>query len=503
MSDQGNQSSGNQSLGNRSQEHEHRPGLGSLVQSTAFAVPVAPVFRPVSTPSPVAILPPPFPGANDPAMGATEVVTAQLAETGFENFLLRVVGGVQRGFRWVGGMFGVGFLLAWLATIPIVQFLTLGYFVEVTHRVVKSGRLRDGFLGANDGWAVSKWMFGLAVTWLPLLAVSRMRYDAWLVDPLSTTFATWRFWEFVVFGLTVVHWIGVGLTGGQLRHFFWPLLVPWYLMTGVVKRGLSIRWAQLLVEKTVGCILPKTVAAYYRSVPLSDWFVPAVVWRHLRQGTLLSESSDRFWNWVAHLRLGYYFSWGLGAFAGMLIWFGGPTLWLLIATRAANPAAEGLFFFVGLVHLFLSLQYYPLVHCRYCETGRWRSYWQWRQAACRYWYSPLRLCLAAAMSLVLTVPLWLTRIAMIPYELWWLLSGFYVVLLGPVWLTWGWAWHHASTKPRSTTWIWGLSLMPIFWALVVGQVIFTLVSIYTSWQGVFNILLHPTFNIPSPFSLNA
>ena len=124
------------------------------------------------------VQPPPFPITNHADVDSAGVVTALFAENHFENFLLRVVGGVQSGFRWVGGMFGVGFLLAWLATVPIVQFLTLGYFVEVTRRVAKSGRLRDGLLGATEGWLVCKWMFGLAVTWLPLLAVSRMRYDA-------------------------------------------------------------------------------------------------------------------------------------------------------------------------------------------------------------------------------------------------------------------------------------------------------------------------------------
>lgn len=497
MSGQGSRSVG------RLPEIEQQPGLGNSEYSMAFAVPLASVVSSASAPSPAAVLPPPFPANHDGAIESPAIVTAHFSENRFENFVLWVIKGWQRAFRWVGGMFGVGFLLAWLATVPIVQFLTLGYFVEVTRRVIKSGRLRDGFLGAEHGWVVSKWMFGLAVTWLPLLAVSRMRYDAWLIDPLSTSYASWRVWEFVVFGLTVMHWIGVGLTGGQLRHFFWPLLVPWYLLTGLVKRVLSVGWVQSIIEQTLGVVFPKATAAYYRSVPLSNWFVPAVLWRHLRRGTLLSESSDRFWNWVATLRPGYYFSWGVGSLAGMAIWFVGPTLWLLIATRAANPAVEGFGFFLGLLHLFMTLQYYPLVHCRYCETGRWRSYWQWRQAASRYWYSPLRLCLAAALSLLLTFPLWLTRIAMIPYELWWLLSGLYVVLLGPVWLMWGWAWHHASTKPQSVTWVWGLSLMPIFWAVILGQLIFTLVSIYTSWQGVFNILLHPTFNIPTPFSPNA
>lgn len=488
----------NQNFGGLTEfEPPPRPDDGPL----AIAVPLPSSFdsRSMSLASPVQ--PPPFP--ESPSSESASVVTALRAENRFENFVLWAIGLVQRGFRWVGGMFGVGFLLAWLATVPILQLMTLGYFVEVTRRVIRTGRLRDGFIGADHGWSICKWMFGLSMTWLPLMAVSRMRYDAWLIAPNSDVYASWLVWEYIVFGLTVVHWVGVGLTGGQLRHFFWPLLVPWYLGTGLLKRVVSVDSVQLLVEQTAGAIFPKSTAAYYRSVPLSNWFVPAVLWRHLRQGTLLSESSDRFWSWVGTLRPSHFFWNGLGAFAGLMIWFVGPTLWFVIATRGENSVAGGFAFFFGVVHLFLVLQYYPLVHCRFCETGRWRSYWQWRQAACRYRYSPLRLCVAVAVSLLLTWPLWFTRIAMIPYELWWILSGFYVVLLGPVWLTWGWAWHHASTRTRSTTWAWGLSLMPIFWALIVGQLIFTLLSIYTSWQGVFNILLHPTFNIPTPFSPNA
>jgi hypothetical protein len=410
---------------------------------------------------------------------------------------------LQSAVRTVGGLLGVGFLLAWLATVPIVQFLTLGFFLEVTHRVIRSGRLRDGMLGAEKGWTLCKWLFGIAITWLPLLVVSRMRYDAWLIDPTSTAYASYRFWEYVVFGLTVMHWVGVGLTGGQLRHFFWPLLVPWYLASGLVKRLLSVQWVQLVIEQTLGAVFPRIVSAYYRSVPLSNWFVPAVLWRHARQGTLLSASSDRFWGWVESLRPAYYFRWGLGGFAGLLLWFGGPTLWLLVATRAANPVAEGLFFTLGLLHLFLVLQYFPLVQCRYAETGRWSSYLQWRAAAQRFRYSPLRLTLAAAVSLLLTFPLWLTRIAMIPYELWWLLAGLYVACLWPVWLTWGWAWHHAVRRTIRTHWLWRTGVYGLFWLLILGQLLLTLVSIYTSWQGVFNILIHPTFNIPTPFSPNA
>lgn len=421
----------------------------------------------------------------------------------FEDGLLWGVRQVGAAFRWVGGLVGMWFLLAWTATIPIVQWVALGFLVEVTARVVRGGRWRDALIGSEQGWVVCRLMFGVAVTWLPLWVVSQMRYDAWLIDPQAAIVARWRIWEHVVFGLTVVHWLGVGLTGGRLRHFFWPLLVPWYLASGLFKRVVSVSGVRALIERTLGVWFPRSLAAYYRAEPLSNWFVPAVLWLHLRQGTLLSAASARFWGWVESLHLRHFFGRGLGAFAGMILWFVGPTLWLLLATRAQSEGGELVFFILGVVHLFAALQYYPLVHCRYCETGCWSSYWQWRRAAQRYWASPLRLTLAAAATLVLTFPLWLTRIAMIPYDLWWLLSALYVLCLWPLWSIWGWAWHHACTRAIPASWSWGLTLMPLFWVLIAAQVLVTVLSIYTSWQGVFNLLLHPTFNVPTPFSPNA
>jgi len=423
--------------------------------------------------------------------------------TWIESRMISWIGVVQRGLRWLGGIFAVGFLVAWLATVPLVQVVTLGFFVEVTRRVARGGRLRDGWPGAEKGWWVCKLLLGLALTWLPLMIVSRLRYDAWLIEPDSVLHGRLRIAEWTILGLTLVHWVGVGLAGGRLRHFLWPVLLPWYGLTGLLKRFLSIGWIRSIIGQTLGTWFPRSVAAYYHSPPLSDWFVPALLYRHLRQGTLLSAASDRFWAGVGALRPVYYFQLGLGALIGLMVWFAGPTLWLLIATRTDNEVAEGLFYLLGVVHLFLVLQYFPLVHCQYCLTGRWSSYLRWRQAASRYWYSPFRVTLAMAVSLLLTAPLWLTRIAMIPYDLWWMLAGLYVLCLWPIWLAWGWAWHHASHRPATPSKWWSCSWMPIFWALVLGQTVLSLVSIYLAWQGVFNLLLHPTFHIPTPFGIGA
>src|SRR5262249_17231649 len=49
-------------------------------------------------------------------------------------------------------LFGVSTLivgLAVLAAIPVLQFLSLGYMLETSGRIVPTGRLRDGFVGVR------------------------------------------------------------------------------------------------------------------------------------------------------------------------------------------------------------------------------------------------------------------------------------------------------------------------------------------------------------------
>ena len=63
-----------------------------------------------------------------------------------------------RGVCWVAeGVFGLISLvlgLSILAALPVAQFLSLGYFLESSARVARSGRLRDGLIGVRParGW---------------------------------------------------------------------------------------------------------------------------------------------------------------------------------------------------------------------------------------------------------------------------------------------------------------------------------------------------------------
>lgn len=144
---------------------------------------------------------------------------------------------------------------------------------------------------------------------------------------------------------------------------------------------------------------------------------------------------------------------------------------------------------------------------------------------------------------------------MVPYDLWWVFSLFYVGLLWPAWILWGWGTHHgqyeasmiSAAAPEAMTpleaapaelvaaeavvvpqnespfppghetmvatapltikqrchlfWIWPWRML--FIALVLVQLFLTVLSIYICWQGAFNVMLHPMFHIPTPFGPNA
>ena len=81
--------------------------------------------------------------------------------------------------EWLFGLASVLVALAFLAAVPIVQFLSLGYLLEVSGRVARTGRLRSGFVGFHLAARVGSIVLG---TWL-LLWPLRLLSDFWYSAP--------------------------------------------------------------------------------------------------------------------------------------------------------------------------------------------------------------------------------------------------------------------------------------------------------------------------------
>ncbi|MFP6670817.1 MAG: hypothetical protein VB857_05315, partial [Pirellulaceae bacterium] len=81
---------------------------------------------------------------------------------------------------WCFGLASLLVGLAVLATIPIVQFLTLGYLLESGARIARTGRLRNGFIGIRQTSRIGSIALG---TWL-LLWPARFVSDIWYTSRL-------------------------------------------------------------------------------------------------------------------------------------------------------------------------------------------------------------------------------------------------------------------------------------------------------------------------------
>ena len=124
------------------------------------------------------------------------------------NILARVASGLYSVAGWLFGVFSLIVGLAILAAIPVIQFLALGYLLEVGGRVARTGRLRDGFIGVRKAARVGSIVLGTSIMLAPLYLVSALAVSAQLVDPTGPAARGWEIGLTVLTVFIMLHTIG-------------------------------------------------------------------------------------------------------------------------------------------------------------------------------------------------------------------------------------------------------------------------------------------------------
>ena len=127
--------------------------------------------------------------------------------------------------------------LSMLAALPIVQFLSLGYFLESSARVARSGRMRDGFVGVRRAARVGGITAGIWVCLVPTWLAGLYARSAELINPGGTSLQ-------LAIALIVVTRDRVAACrrlvparGGRIRHFLWPFGHPFWLVRRLRQDG--------------------------------------------------------------------------------------------------------------------------------------------------------------------------------------------------------------------------------------------------------------------------
>lgn len=350
--------------------------------------------------------------------------------------------------EWLFGLVSMIVGLSILATIPVVQLLSLGYLLESTGRVVRTGRIRDGFVGIRLAARVGGAVF---CTWLllwPARAVSGLWYSSLLINGNSDVTQRYRVGLVAVTLLTICHLGWAWFRGGKVRHFLWP--------------------------------------------------APRLLWHRLRAGGWYAEARDRSVGFLARLRLGYYFQLGVRGACGAFLWLVLPATLLMLASRLPVPGSvlAGL---AGGIWLATVLLYLPFLQARFAASNRWGDLLDVRAVRADFRRAPVAFWVALLATLALALPLYLLKAELVPREAAWLPSLVFVVFIWPARLLTGWAVSRAAGRetPRHGFFRWTAwtAMLPVV-LLYVAVVYFTQ---FISWYGGLSLYEQHAFLLPVPF----
>lgn len=380
--------------------------------------------------------------------------------------------------EWLFGLACLMVLLAITATLPVIQFISLGYLLESAGRVARSGRLRDGLFLVRQSARVGSLIVGTWLMLLPLRVIADYWYSSWLIDAASPETRVWRVALTVATVVMLGHVFVCWIYGGRFRHFFWPLLavvaLPWW----VLRVALS--------------------GIFGRPRPLADWLPPAVVWADLRRGGWYVRWRDAVWEFTASLGIPSLFWLGLRGAVGTVAWLLVPVALLVLSTRM--PAGAGVLTgLAGGLMLALALLYLPFLQTRFAVQNRWRAMFQVGEVRPLFRRAPVAFAVALAVTLLFALPLYLLKIEMTPREVAHLPSLVFVVFILPARLMTGWALSRAERCPQARWFVWRWAARLIELPVVVFYVVFVFLTGYTSWYGVWSLFEQHALLIPVPF----
>lgn len=352
---------------------------------------------------------------------------------------------VRAGF----GIVSLVLLLAVIAAIPIVNFLALGYLLEVEARVARTGRLRDAFLLLDVAPRIGSIALGIWLWLLPLRAIGLSRGDAYFIEPGGASEQAMSFLAPIVALLVATHICLALARGGSLSCFFRPIK--------------NIRW---FIER-------------------------------LRNSDYMTHATAGVQDFLRRLRLKHHFLLGVKGFAGAFVW-------LLIPTAlfsAANPEAPATVFLsiIGGIMLMFVLSWLPFMQARFAVVGRWRAMFDLGTIRRLYGYAPLAWLSTIAVLYTLSLPLNLPKVYLLPQDAMWTITLIFVVTIYPAKVMTGWALHRAVAckEPPWFGWRW-LSR----WVMVPLLGLYVFLSFFTPYiseHGKSALFENHALLLPVPF----
>ena len=350
--------------------------------------------------------------------------------------------------EWFFGLYVLIGALALAASLPLIQFIALGYLLETSGRIVRLKKIRAGFWGIRTAARAGGVISGTLIVWLPAYFHSIYYLEAQIMLPGSERAAQYG-WETGVLALiTSLYTLWAWLRGGKLRHFFWP--APIRFFREAFRREIYIR------------------------------------------------THDQFWEFIRSLELPALWKLGFQGFMGTFCWLvvpialciGGMTL-----PRGLN-IVSGLIGYIALAVIFL---YLPMLQTRFAVERRLTVFKEITKIREMYRRAPIALWVSMVAVWMLAIPVYAVKVELTPREVVLLPAVIFIMFAWPARVMLGWAYGRAKRREQTRhplfVWIGRLTLVPV--VLSYGSIV--LASRYTSWYGEWSLFEQHALLVPIPF----
>ena len=349
------------------------------------------------------------------------------------------------------GLLSLLALLAFLAAIPGLNFLALGYLLEAEGRVARTGKLRYAMpllplAPKLGGMVLGTWFW----CWMVRLFADATS-DAMLVAPGSTMATVWQL-GLILFSLGVaLHLVLALARGGRLSLFFWPT-------------PLNALW----------------------------------LWKRFYQGGYWQAAGIVVSDWIAALRLRHHFWLGLRGFLLAFVWLFIPTACFSVLRDTSKPG-QVVVTLVGGVALAVVLSWVPFLQAHFAAENRWRAMFEIRIIRELYRKAPLTMLFSLAVLYAFSLPLYPFKAAALPKDVYWLLTPIFILSIYPAKILVGWAYSWAIRREQRAWRIlrWACSLLMMTALGLYVFVLFFTPAIGAAGRAV--LFQHHGILLPWPF----
>lgn len=360
--------------------------------------------------------------------------------------LRRWASALGHGIAWLWrgavGLATIVLALAVLSTIPILQFLVLGYFLEAAGRVGR-GQWRQALPGVATAARIGSALLAMWLLLLPGRFLGDLAESANLIAAGSGKAMLMQRLTSLAFAIAAFQIVVAIWRGGHFWWFFRPIS--------------NLRW-----------LIARRRAANERGVV------------------------SRMASAVARLRPLHYFSLGAIGFLTAALWLAVPSMLL-----AAGRSSAGLGFLGGAL-LMVVVGYLPFLQARFAAEQRWRAMFDVGAVRESFRRASLTWFVTFAATLALAIPLYLFKIEPVPKYLTWVLALVFILTILPLKMLAGFAYWRAERRPRRawliTRWFYTVLMVPI--AALYAYIVY-LVQ-YTGWNGALALYEHHAFLLPVP-----